>query len=330
MAGFDMQFTAEGSADRFAADLRAFAQAVRDPAVRQAASGPTDRALAAFARLNAYVEALRRHSIEMRRAGLAGAARQQAMAVWDESEGAALRPRRTDRESLEEAIEMLLDLIAQHRAAFEQAHGARATGFMECAAANLRGYGVNLHGQHGADRSTDSAAASLERENRRDAVNAGNLRWLIEKGYPGRKIIVWAHNAHVMNAYYGSDWSSVHLEPRADAMKPSGAYLKEWLGDAVYTIGTTAYEGEDGWATGGAATPIAPAPDGSLEARLHSLGHSHAFLDFRALDQDPEHPLRAPQTMRVPKYEAELLADVTRPYDGIFYIDRMERARPLT
>jgi erythromycin esterase-like protein len=71
---------------------------------------------------------------------------------------------------------------------------------------------------------------------------------------------------------------------------------------------------------------IAPAPPGSLEARLHEIGRPLAFLDFRALDGNAGHPLRVPQSMRFPKYETETLADVTRPYDGIVFIDQMERA----
>jgi len=31
----------------------------------------------------------------------------------------------------------------------------------------------------------------------------------------------------------------------------------------------------------GPATPVASAPDGSLEARLHAMGHAYAFVDFR-------------------------------------------------
>jgi erythromycin esterase len=326
MAGFDMQFTAEGSADRFATELRSFVGAVRNPAVRNAAIGLADRALAGFGRINAFVEARRRHSLEISQAGLSGAERQQATVDWETREGARLRPVIADRELVEQASDELLALMTDRRALFEQAHGARETGFMIRTVANLRGYAANLHALHGSDRPPNSPSSEVERENRRDALNAANLRWLIEEGYPGRKVIVWAHNAHVMNAYYGSDWSSVHLEPRDDAMKPSGVFLADWLGDDLYTIGMTAFAGEDGWANGAPASPIAVAASGTIEARLHALGQPFAFLDLRALRGQPSHPLRGPQSMRVPKYEVETLADISRPYDGIFFIDRMEGA----
>jgi erythromycin esterase len=220
----------------------------------------------------------------------------------------------------------LLAAIAGNRAAFEQIYRATQVTFMERVIENVLGYGANVYEQFGADRPASSAVSSVDRENRRDALNAKNIRWLIEEGSVGRKIIVWAHNAHVMNAYYGSDWRSVFLEPQADVMKPSGVFLADWLGRDVYTIGMTAYEGEDGLATSNVVTPIAPAANGGLESRLHRLGKPYIFLDFRALDGRSGHPLRAPQSMRIPKYEDETVPDVTRPYDAIFYIDRMARA----
>ena len=60
------------------------------------------------------------------------------------------------------------------------------------------------------------------RENRRDRINADNLRWLIDTAYAGRKVMVWAHNAHVMNAWYGQGFDSVSLDPLTDGMKPTG------------------------------------------------------------------------------------------------------------
>lgn len=69
---------------------------------------------------------------------------------------------------------------------------------------------------------------------------------------------------------------------------------------------------------GGPSTPIPPAPDGSLEAQLHAMGHPYAFVDFRGLDD--------PVSLRLPKYEVNTVPDPGRVYNGIFYIGRMARA----
>jgi hypothetical protein len=125
-----------------------------------------------------------------------------------------------------------------------------------------------------------------------------------------------------MNAYYDSDFHNVHLQAQSGDMKPTGAFTADWLGSGVYTLGMTTFQGEDGFAMGGPASPVSPAPDGSLEARPHALGHPYAFVNFRGVDGE----LRNPMTVRLPKYEINTIPDISRVYSGIFYIDRMARA----
>jgi erythromycin esterase-like protein len=103
-------------------------------------------------------------------------------------------------------------------------------------------------------------------------------------------------------------------------MKTTGSFLAEWYGKSLYTIGMTAFTGEEGFAVGGPATPIAPAPDGSLEARLHGLGTPFAFVDLRAAGRPPI------PTARIPKFDTNTVADIGRIYDGVFFIDQMHRA----
>lgn len=63
---------------------------------------------------------------------------------------------------------------------------------------------------------------------------AETLKWLIEAAYAGRKIMVWAHNAHVMNARYGPGFGSVSPEPLKDGMMPSGVWFTDSYGDSLY------------------------------------------------------------------------------------------------
>lgn len=335
MAGFDMQITAAKSAERFAADLRSFVRALRDPALQGRASGLADQAVAAHERLYARIEALMRKRAESAKAGQTGKALEETMAAWETREGYKLRSKKEDLESLHQAADGLLATISSHRAAFEQVHGTAEITFMERAIENMRGDGTTVYDRERPDRPTDSAlhARRSEEWNRRDTLMANNLRWLIQEGFPGRKIIVWAHNAHVMNAYFAADWRSVHLEPQPGGMKPSGMFLAEWLKEDAYTIALTTYEGQGGWVTADRVSPIAPAVEGSLESRLHRLGKPYVFLDFRALDGSPEHPLHTPQSMRISgyglpsgKYGNDTVPDLTKAFDAVFYIDRMTPA----
>jgi erythromycin esterase len=330
MAGFDMQMNGVDASDHFAADLRSFIGALRDQPLRQHAQELAEQAIAAHQHLFARTQVARRAELESVRAAVSGQGPAQSppqtIAAWEKSDQAKLAGRKEDVVALDKAADGLLAMIHTQRPAFLQVHENMQIAFMERVIENLRGNDRNSYDNERPDRPTAGAAASAlinEGWNRRDALNATNLRWLSEEGYPGRKIIVWAHNVHVMNAYYAADVASIHIEPQAGGLQPSGLAQTKWLGNGVYTIAMTAYAGEDGWNT---RNPIAPAPAGTLESRLHQVGAPYVFLDLRALDGDPDHPMRKPQALRIDQYREDTLADVTRAFNAIFYIDRMEPA----
>jgi len=219
-----------------------------------------------------------------------------------------------DLDVLAAATKDLGALIKDKPADFERVRGPLGASFMARAIENMR--------SDAAFRAefARAPATTPARESSRDATNAVNLRWLLEERYAARKAIVWAHDVHVMNAYYDSSFRGVHLKPQTGDMKPTGVFIAEWLGKQVYTLGMTAFAGDDGFAMGGPATPVPPAPDGSLEARLHAMGHAFAFMDLRALK------LQDPVSIRLPKYDSNIITDAGRIYGGLIYVDRMARA----
>lgn len=111
-------------------------------------------------------------------------------------------------------------------------------------------------------------------------------------------------------------------------MKPMGVFLVDQFGDAVYTIGFTAASGEYGLVGVRNTQQIAARPQESLESLMHELGHDNAFLDFRTLP--PVHWLRRPATMSIRGYMPEVMDDWTSVVDGVFFIDQMTPATPLT
>lgn len=321
MAGFDMQLTAPGTLDYFAAELRAFVRTLGP--MRDQAETLAENALNHFGRLNRYVESLAAKASALGRAGVTGAAQSTAIRDWEESEGDGLRPVAEDLDRLERATAALERLLRQSGVSAERAPAAGSEGFMIRAIASLAGYGANLfetYGKHSADA---AARYAITGENRRDHVNADNLRWLIDTAYAGQKVIVWAHNAHVMNAWYGKGFDNVSLEPLSDGMKPTGAWLTGWYGDALYKIGFTTYQGSDGW-VGAPPSPVAPAPTNSFEERLHRLGAPEVFLALRGSRGLPA--FSAPISMRIPKYKVETVANPARPFDALYFIDTMKPA----
>src|SRR5262249_13869998 len=127
-----------------------------------------------------------------------------------------VRPgRKEDLENLQRAVEVLLKEIDTNRSLFEQVHGALETSFMERAIESMRNDGVGKFylGQITSGGGSNELYFS-KFWHQRDEQGARNLSWLIEKEYPGRKVIFWAHNAHVTKAYFGPVWKTLYLEPR--------------------------------------------------------------------------------------------------------------------
>jgi erythromycin esterase len=298
MVGLHIQVTAAGVDERFAADVRAFAAGLHDPARRRDVGALVEQTLSTYERLRTT-------------------------------------PASADLDGFLGAAGALLTAIDRDRAAFETAHGAMEVGFMERALDNMRGRGANLYNRRRPDPPA-TAVVDSEEWNRRDRLMADNLRWVMEQGYPGRKVIVWAHNAHLMNGHFAADWRSVHATAQRDGMTPTGLLVAEWLKDDVYTIATTTYVGEEHWTNGQRRGTIAPAAPGSLESRLHRLGMPQLFLDLRPARGVNGHPLRRPLSMRVSgygpptgEYGNDLVPDLAAAFDAVFYVDRMAPATPL-
>lgn len=290
MAGMDIQFSGRDAWERFREDLVRFAAAAESGAVRDRARSLTARVTDGFGKFVA--------------------------------DGAA--PTDADLESFLETADELLELIRAERSSFLRGYEDREVAFMERVLGNLRQEGIREYSRTastGPEEGPEATAVQNRSWNLRDVRMADNLLWLARERYPDRKLIVWAHNGHIMDAYYTPDWDSLSLTQRVEGgMKPMGSFVAEEMGDSVYTIAFTAFAGEHGSPT---MMPerIEPAPAGSLEALLHELGHEHAFIDFRAVPAD--HWLRRPMTMAIRGYEPELMDDWTQIVDGIFFIDRM-------
>lgn len=300
MAGFDVQFNSDISFNRFANDLHEFLRPLPNTATRATALDHANTAIAAYS-------AIRRR--------IHGGAQPDPQAF------------RKDRDTLRESTDQLLAIMRDQRQQFLQVHSPLALEMVEHVTENMRTDGLNLYDAIGPDRPAGMAAFTprLEVENRRDARNAVNLLWLIQQVNAGKKVIVWAHNAHVMNAYYASDWHTAYSDPHEDSMKPTGVFLREKLGDQVYTIVMTTYEGVDGWVGARSTTAVETAPAGSLEDTMHQLGKPYAFIDLRSLKAQP-----AEARMRLPKYDVNTFHDLTRVADGVFYIDHMAPALAIS
>lgn len=101
----------------------------------------------------------------------------------------------------------------------------------------------------------------------RDEGMADNVDFLLDVLYPGRKVVLWAHNEHLARDRGGA----------------SPARMGEWLarrrGAELYVVGFFMGHGKAAWNTR-RAYDIAPPPAGSMEALLARGGKAITFVDF--------------------------------------------------
>lgn len=158
----------------------------------------------------------------------------------------------------------------------------------------------------------------------RDAAMAENLLWWLNGPLEERKVIVWAHNYHVMHDVYGRTASPGVAPVREAKMTgpggPMGRFLKDELGADLYTIGFNSFSGF----LGEENEPPTVTP-GDLETLLHGLGRPLLFLDLSRLPAD--HWLRIPMTGSFYFHEPHA-ANWTRIFDGVFFIDSQKPSTP--
>jgi erythromycin esterase len=182
----------------------------------------------------------------------------------------------TESDSLSAAIEDLLALLERERLTFiattSEADYEWAHRNAIVARQAHRLYRVSPYAPGGGGKS--SAWRGL---NQRDAAMADNVRWVLEREGPTGRVIVFAHNGHVMNApAAGELWRSFEFERPPTAM---GQHLRSALGADLVIIGVSSAEN-------GAGLPTGSLEPGGLDAALSHAGTPLFLLDLRAARSD--------------------------------------------
>lgn len=155
----------------------------------------------------------------------------------------------------------------------------------------------------------------------RDAQMGRNLVWLAKERYPDRKIIVWAatfHNARNLAQIETGDEKTTRLYR---ATSPMGEVAWKALGDELYSLGFTSFEGEAGAVFAKTAKPLTKPSANSFEDLCDRAGLSEALIDFR----------KAPDWLRKPLVarllgHVEMRADWTRVVDGVVFLRTQSRS----
>lgn len=159
----------------------------------------------------------------------------------------------------------------------------------------------------------------------RDTAMAENLLWWLNGPLKDRKVIVWAHNYHVMEDFFSAASEELMLKTRGPWAGPMGRFLHDALGDEVFTIAALSHHGRTGY-VGEEARDLPAAPAGSLQALLHGTGRPYLFVPLRGVPED--HWLRRERVATFNEYEPIAL-DWSRMYDGVLFLDEQRAASPV-
>jgi erythromycin esterase-like protein len=197
---------------------------------------------------------------------------------------------------------------------------------------------------------TDSDAPLLHREIRnlrnaaryswsganRDAFMGENFRWVAGELYPDRKIIVWAHNNHIIEdkwMYFAAPDSAIrhNLAGRSPGSIRGVTYLgteiRDFAGPDVVSLATLTATGRytpdireatiSDPAQQGRNEAVRAAPEGTLEAILAEHGPDVALVSFRGLDRGADRAIT--QALDYTQAPPRLM-DWDRGYDGFLFV----------
>lgn len=226
--------------------------------------------------------------------------------------------------------------LANRSPTYASANRDRLVAFYDSLAAFLRTHRRAIEAAHPSDRNiaviTRQAAVSMTVFVRqlaagqnnvgtelRDRGMADNLDFLLDELYPGKKVIVWAHNFHIQHRENTRQNAADTTNRQSRTM---GVWVAERHRKELYTIGLFMYRGT---AAGNTRRPypISQAQSGSLESIVHRAPWRYSFVDFSQARRS-----RGSEWMWTHlngfSWGTEIERFVPRDeYDGVLFIDKV-------
>ena len=151
--------------------------------------------------------------------------------------------------------------------------------------------------------------------NVRDAAMAENLRWVLEREGPAGRVMVFAHNGHVMNDVAERPNPKAFAHP-ANAM---GQHLRWALGDDLFIIGMSS-------AHNGTGLPSAVLDPNGVDAALERVGEARFLVDLRAAgaDRAVRTWLSEPHSLRE-NFDTNQVLSPGTAFDALVFVDTLTR-----
>ena len=165
----------------------------------------------------------------------------------------------------------------------------------------------------------------VEYQRARDEQMAENLVWLARRYFSNRKIIVWAHTGHLMR--------NPQLVPSTTVRQTTmGHRVWEALGEEVFVIGFTSYEGAYHWATQPddlVFTIVSDQHTGpEFEEMMRATGRNFALVNLREAAR--ARSWLGGSFLARPLLHITERAPWSRVLDAIFFVRNQEPSRTLS
>jgi erythromycin esterase len=167
----------------------------------------------------------------------------------------------------------------------------------------------------------------------RDAYMATRMTWLLEKKYPGKKIIIWSATAHMIrNSARIRRFDSNNVHQISWTYKQAGDYLAGNLGNQMYTIAFTSNKGQTGVIMNSGEKyldTLKPPEINSYEDLAHKTNQKYLFTDLRSA---PPGSWLSNEFIAYPLGYNKDMAQWKKVIDAFFFIDEMKPVehRPLS
>jgi erythromycin esterase len=151
--------------------------------------------------------------------------------------------------------------------------------------------------------------------NSRDVSMAENVKWALKRSGIGGKLMVFAHNGHVMKSKMkGGLYENVVQPPNA-----LGMYLKSYFGNELFVIGTSS-------AHNGEGLPTANYKSGSLDHVLSQTEYKQYLLNLKTASTEPA-ILRWFSGARISRMNFTSYLNIVpmQAFDMILFIDKLTK-----
>jgi erythromycin esterase len=156
----------------------------------------------------------------------------------------------------------------------------------------------------------------------RDLAMADNLAWILDEELPGRKAVVWAHNAHVSRAPFT-------MPDAFDGTLVDMIYhLSDRLGDDLVSIAGTCHHGEYGTGSGIDQRTMAPTDTTYLGGALAQSGANLMLLDLRDVPQGSPASRWLGRERRMRGQGVDMVCVPADAYDAVYFVRTITQTHP--